>query len=84
MRFAEHSKCEQSCTTPIPLNPPISSAAVTSFTHVPSGITVNMYVMIQTYRNDNSGSSQAGIHKNTQQSEGNKLLWRHEVKESQA
>jgi len=56
------------------LNHPISFAAVTSFRDVHSGITVNMHFIMQTYTDDHSGNSQAGIHKNTQQSEENKLL----------
>lgn len=57
MHFADLGKHGQSCATIIPLNPPISSAAITSFTNVHSGITVNMYVIMQTDRNYNSGST---------------------------
>lgn len=35
----------------------MSLAAITSFTNVHSGITVNMYVIMQIYRNNNSGST---------------------------
>lgn len=42
--------------TPISLNPPISSPAITSFTNVCSDITENMYVIMQNYRNDSTGN----------------------------